>query len=380
MFRPRLSTLLIAAVVLLPLMALIPVKNAGVIQEHDFPPALSPGEEQVVTWSLDIHGCEGFARFQIQFPEGISAQPRETANASYSFEDGKAKFIWMELPAQSTLQIALAIQATPEFSGGTVTHWFSFIQNGSRKDIEFEPHHVARRSDPPLPVADASPASSLQVQRTWRPTSDDAGTMTVQISGHESGQFLKLTESIGNYQNLSVLEDNDCQIRDAFDGKLVCIWQAAPADDLIEVRYTLKGGQPEQVQGIVSTVFGDAPKEAIISPLSTAAPAPLPEQVAVAPTEPEIAFRVQVLATRSEVSTGAVQRIYAFPGELRMEQHDDWHKFTTGYHTTYRSARDNRVALRKNHAFPGPFVAAYQNGKRITVQEALLVTKQNWIP
>lgn len=376
MYRPRLSTLLIAALVLLPMMALAPVKNAGVIQEHDFPSALSPGEEQVVTWSLDINGCEGFARFQIQFPKGLSAEPRETANASYSFEDGKAKFIWMELPVQSTLQVALAVKASPDFSGGAVTQWFSFIQNGSRKDIEFEPHHVARRNE--LPRAEAAAPSSLHVQRSWNQTSTDAGTMTVQISGHESGQFLKLTESVGNYQSLSVLEDNECQIRDAFDGKLVCIWQAAPTDDPIEVRYTLKGGQPEAIQGTVSTVLGDSAQEAVIDPLP--APEPRPAPAAAGPSEPEVWFRVQVLATRSEASTNAVRRIYAFPGELRMEQHDDWNKFTTGHHTTYQAARDNRVELRANHTFPGPFVTAYQNGKRITVQEALLVTKQNWTP
>ena len=362
------------------MLALAPVKNAGVIQEHDFPSAFRPGEAQLVTWSLDIQGCEGFARFQIQLPEGLTAEPRETANASFSFESGKAKFIWMELPAQSSLQVALTITASPDFSGGEVTQWFSFIQNGSRKDIEFEPHHVARGTETPLP--ETVHPSPLNVERTWKPTSAEAGTMTVHISGHESGQFLKLTESIGSYQSLSVLEDNECQIRDAFDGKLVCIWQAAPSEDQITVQYMLKGGQPEKIQGSVSTVLGDSPKEVVVPPVpSTSASAPSPpDPIAVAPSRQEIAFRVQVLATRNEVSTRAVQRTYAFPGELRLEQHENWFKYTTGYHTTYRSARDNRVELRQNHAFPGPFVAAYKDGRRITVQEALLVTKQNWIP
>ena len=72
--------------------------------------------------------------------------------------------------------------------------------------------------------------------------------------------------------------------------------------------------------------------------------------------------------------------MYAYPGEIRQERQADWYKYTTGYHTTYRSARDNRVDLAAHHSFPGPFVTAYRNDKRITVQEALLLTKQNWIP
>ena len=94
----------------------------------------------------------------------------------------------------------------------------------------------------------------------------------------------------------------------------------------------------------------------------------------------EVAFRIQILATHAKVSSQAVKRIYAYPGEVRHEQHEAWHKYTTGYHITYQAARDNRVDLNSNHAFPGPFVTAYRNGQRITVQEALLVTKQNWIP
>ena len=68
------------------------------------------------------------------------------------------------------------------------------------------------------------------------------------------------------------------------------------------------------------------------------------------------------------------------PFLVRLERHSEWHKFTTGYHSTYKAARDNRVELSTHHTFPGPFVAAYRKGQRITVQEALLVSKQNWIP
>jgi hypothetical protein len=74
-----------------------------------------------------------------------------------------------------------------------------------------------------------------------------------------------------------------------------------------------------------------------------------------------------------------VQRAYAYPGEIRREQHEGWNKYTTGYFTAYRAARDKRVELRKDHLFPGPFVTAYSGKRRITVQEALLISQQNWI-
>lgn len=368
------------------MLALAPNKNAGIVQEHDLPGDLAPGASQLVTWSLDIYDCEGFARFQIQFPDGISAQPVETASASFSFEDGKAKFIWMELPPKNTLEVSLEISADSDFEGGSVTQWFSFIRDGRRKDVEFEPHHLARRE--PAASPPPSDAGELSIEREWTATTKRTGTMTVTVSGHEPGQFLKLTELLGSHDAVSILKDADCDIRDAFDDQLVFIWQAAPSSADVVVQYTLRGGIPNAVSGRVSTIRNNTAVEQIVEAIApnaveslAATPEPRPElEPNQAPADEEVAFRIQILATHAEVSSQAVKRIYAYPDEVRHERHSDWHKYTTGYHTTYQAARDNRVYLSSNHAFPGPFVTAYRKGKRITVQEALLVTKQNWIP
>ena len=152
----------------------------------------------------------------------------------------------------------------------------------------------------------------------------------------------------------------------------------------VVVRYTLRGGNPNAVSGRVSTIQDNMAVEQIVEALTPDAVEPVAATPVLEPKpEPiddEVAFRIQILATHAKVSSQAVKRIYAYPGEVRHEQHSDWHKYTTGYHTTYQAARDNRVDLSSNHAFPGPFVTAYRSGQRITVQEALLVTKQNWIP
>jgi hypothetical protein len=379
-------------IVLLPMLALAPLKNAGIVQEHDLPGDMDAGETRVVTWSLDIYDCEGFARFQVQFPEGIEATALETAQASFSFEGGKAKFIWMELPPKNTLDVSLEVTANSDFQGGSVTQWFSFIRDGRRKDVEFEPHHMTRSVSSAFEQQDS--AQDIEVQRLWTATTNRTGTMSVTIRGHEPGQFLKLSETLGTYGAISVLDDADCDIRDAFEDQLVFIWQAAPSARELVVKYTLRDGRPDQVTGRISTIQNNAAIEqtvealqppALTAPTAPSSTPPSTPPVEPAPTEPaptaeDVAFRIQILATHAAVSSEAVKRIYAYPGEVRHEQHEAWHKYTTGYHTTYRAARDNRVDLNSNHAFPGPFVTAYRNGQRITVQEALLVTKQNWIP
>ena len=53
-------------------------------------------------------------------------------------------------------------------------------------------------------------------------------------------------------------------------------------------------------------------------------------------------------------------------------------KYTTGSYGVYKDARDKRNSL-DSYNFPGPFVTAYKHGERITVQEALTLTNQEWV-
>lgn len=55
-------------------------------------------------------------------------------------------------------------------------------------------------------------------------------------------------------------------------------------------------------------------------------------------------------------------------------------KYVTGRFGSYSEARDQRVGyVAAGHQFPGPFVTAYNNGDRMTVQEALLLSNQKWV-
>lgn len=100
-------------------------------------------------------------------------------------------------------------------------------------------------------------------------------------------------------------------------------------------------------------------------------------------TSPEkgVTYKVQIMAAHREVGRSYFTRHFNYAGPFSLERHEGWVKYVTGSHGEYKAARDQRVAyVQAGHNFPGPFVTAYNNGTRITVQEALLLTSQHWIP
>ena len=96
-------------------------------------------------------------------------------------------------------------------------------------------------------------------------------------------------------------------------------------------------------------------------------------------TNTKINYKVQILAAHKIANKTYIANRFKFNENYDLENHEGWIKYTTGTFMEYKGARNKRNALDK-HDFPGPFVTAYNYGERISVQEALIISKQSWIP
>ncbi len=101
---------------------------------HETPATMQAGTEVKVTVTIDKGQLAGFAKLQIDLPEGLTATAIETKGASFTYAEGKAKFIWMALPSQPQFSVSYTLTAASDANGTMpINGKFSYIEDNERK-------------------------------------------------------------------------------------------------------------------------------------------------------------------------------------------------------------------------------------------------------
>jgi hypothetical protein len=101
------------------------------------------------------------------------------------------------------------------------------------------------------------------------------------------------------------------------------------------------------------------------------------EEITTTPNpETGVSYKVQVAALRTQMATETFSKIFKITKPINIESHEGWSKYIIGSHNAYKAARDERNVIRAK--VKRAFVTAYNQGKRITVQEALMISNQKW--
>ncbi|MFN8698137.1 MAG: hypothetical protein ACK5XQ_02325 [Flavobacteriales bacterium] len=297
------------------------------------------------------------------------------------------------------------------------------------------------KTDAPVPPADAPAGGATAVTaapaemtctRTITALSATEFQIDIRVSGNTIEGFAKIMESVPANCKTEKIQDAGSVVTQE-KNSIKFVWFEIPKSPIVDISYKIScltpPASPLAVTGKLSYVQNSTPKELTIStgsestqqlaqntpkdepknsgntsvanpektvpaqdvaqnnpthaePKKQSPPVKKEHEKAVANVpapETVISYKVQILAAHRVVNKTYFQQKHGFSDAFNIENHEGWMKYTTGRYNEYRQARDAREQITLDHnSLPGPFVTAYNDGQRITVQEALLISKQQW--
>lgn len=428
----------------------------GIEIETNLPKEIVKDSTYIVDVVIKKGDLFGFAKYQQDFPEGFDVKPVETSEASFTYADGKMKFIWMALPEEDEVKITYALTA---YEGAPlealVEGKFSFIADNQRKSYDIPNQTIIIKSQEP--EEEKIPAIAT-VNRVVKPLANNTYEVSLTIDKQGVYGFSKLEEHLPDGAEAEVL-NNQKAVFSQVDERAKFVWMSIPEEQTLTVTYKVKFNEdigdalramegnfayldesqtksvavqsdaplmaenvsneetipaeepevaPDEEEEVAEVVEEEPEAEEPVQAPSPIAEEPVQEEIEeveeVAQVEPEptkqapvqpvkkqpvtsmpnpetgISYRVQIIAGHKVVDEAYVKKTYKYSDGFITFNHEGWIKYLTAdNYSVYKQARDKREALiDAQHNFPGPFVTAYNAGERITVQEALMITNQQW--
>lgn len=363
----------------------------GVVIEFGLDSAPASGAATPLTISIQKGGLDYFGRILLGIPEDCTLSPKNLHGGSFALdeEEGRAVVSWLKLPEADRFDLQFDLKVAPDAAAGTreMTSEFSFIRNQDRASVTPPPFlfEVANprgaggdMASPPQGASpDASRRSAPTAHRTWTEAGGDL-IVRVEVEGHDGG-FMKLEESLPAGCDLTVLDAGSGTVQTQFEGFSVVWFDGIDAGSVVYQLGQCALSKVQNLSGSLSAVHDGKSMtiDVLTLGLVRESGAQMPDE---APEMPVISFEVQVAATKKAVVTDYFEEKLNFRLPTTEEESGDWWKYSTGNHEEYAEARAMRNQIRENHQFLGPFVIARRNGRRISVQEALTTTGQQWTP
>jgi hypothetical protein len=399
--------------------------------EQALPDRVEEGQEFVVTVTIDKSTIEGYAKFQVLLPEGVTVTPIETGVAKFNFEGNKAKFVWMTLPTERVFDISYKVTVLDDaIKELNIAGTFSYLDENQRMTVDLPGRTVFMGKE--VIIVEEIPEAEVTVQRTIKNLSDNLYNISLKIKYQNVTGFAKIQDVIPSNANVTPDAAADA-VFSMLDTKVKFVWMNFPEDkNEINVSYIIDltnaeskkisditgefayiydgSSQKIKIQNPDAIDFVDIDEPLVAEnqevkenePVAVVVPTPsvstadlieekpeekkteeAPENIpitSVPAPENGVIFKVQIMASHKSVNVDTYfDKTFQYTGDVQIDSHEGWMKYLTGGFDNYVSARDLRKSHKSNYKFRGPFVVAYNNGSRISVQEALMITNQKWV-
>ena len=241
--------------------------------KSNLPESAKPGTQFVAEFTISKGALAGFAKFQMELPEGLTAEESDSKGGSFSLAGQTAKIIWTSVPSSSDITIKVLIKVNATASGDkTLQGKYSYIENNVKQQVEFTPVIVkidseaaetpvvataTTAAETPLKPENTSP--SVSVARTIT-AGKTAGSFVVElkIKKDVAKGFAKLQEKISDgYTAVGENADGSSFTFSSSDHVAKFIWTSLPSQEELTVSYKVipKAGEPKETPARVEGEF-----------------------------------------------------------------------------------------------------------------------------
>jgi hypothetical protein len=106
----------------------------------NFPTSMSAGSSSDADVKINKGTVGNFAKYQMDVPAGIIVSSIDAKTGNFTFENQRAKIVWVSVPSDPEFTIKLKVQAASDApSSVTFSQKFYYLENNEKKEVEATP-------------------------------------------------------------------------------------------------------------------------------------------------------------------------------------------------------------------------------------------------
>lgn len=351
------------------------------------------GGSFMVEITVTKNDITGYAKIQDNLPAGFTAEEVDSYGGLFTVEDGKAKILWTTMPSATVFKVKYKVNVDNTVKGKQkIDGFFSYLpdQNADTKitiatsEITVGEAATAVNNNSPTTTntaaANSTTTNTATTNTTNTPSANTANNTTAAANNAATTNNSTKTENnttaasantTSNTSNTASTESNNSSNTDSTQTS------TQPKETAV-----VKVIEKEKPSATSTTSSTSTPKKTKTAKEPSTKVSSTPEVInnpGATNNNQELFYSVQICALKRAVDVSYFEKNHAMKQKIYVQMHEGWHKYTVGEFGVYKEARDYRETVKTENKIVGPFVTAYNKGIRITVQEALMISKQQWV-
>ena len=362
---------------------------------------INPGKTFLVTLKVEKSNVSGVGKIIENIPDGFTAQEVENNGAIFSQKGNQVKFLWMTLPSDNEFTVSYKIMVDENLNGNKVIDGkMSYLDGDVTKNALIDGTSIEitnTQQDIQTAGIEQNSNDETTASADEEKTTQENNTSDKTIDSDEEKESVNNTdkESITNQKSSSTENQTESENTIASNNETKSNQAANKEENRTTSLEANNTSTEKENTPVDNTIATSEENNALQNETATSidnTTATIEDENTIqtennntnstndeATSNHKVNYRVQICALRKKTETNYFVQNHNVKEKIYLNMHEGWHKYTVGDFKEYMSARDHRSTAKSKYKINGSFVTAYNDGSRITVQEALMITKDKWI-